>query len=106
MTRFRSPEYLAWVAGQPCASCRSQIAVQAHHLKGRGGLSGAGLKAPDSFAMPLCFECHERLHRGDRRLTNSQWEFMARTLARFIEDTAAGLGDKAFPLLLEGIREC
>lgn len=63
--RFRSPAYLAFVRSLPCCVCGSP-ANAAHHLKGIWHASGAGLKAPDSLAMPVCDgpgdTCHRRIH--------------------------------------------
>jgi predicted HNH restriction endonuclease len=56
-------------------------AGQAHHIKGVGFLSGAGLKADDSLVIPVCADHHGMFHDGkDRELIDKQWEFAARTL--------------------------
>jgi hypothetical protein len=57
----RSKRYLNWVATQPCAMCGGQ-GGDAHHIKGVGHLSGAGLKASDLMTMPMCRPCHEAAH--------------------------------------------
>ncbi|WP_262927376.1 DUF968 domain-containing protein [Phytohalomonas tamaricis] len=59
--RFRSRQYLNWVKQQPCCCCEAP-ADDPHHIKGIGHLSGAGLTAPDSFAIGLCRPCHDALH--------------------------------------------
>tara|TARA_B100000700_G_scaffold189815_1_gene209196 strand:- start:55731 stop:56192 length:462 start_codon:yes stop_codon:yes gene_type:complete len=63
--RWRSPEYLAFVRTLPCCLCGAP-ANAAHHLIGMWGMSGMGLKAPDSMVMPVCDgpgdTCHRRIH--------------------------------------------
>ena len=60
--RWRSPDYLAFVRSLPCCLCGASP-CDAHHLIGLGwGLSGMGLTAPDSFAMPLCRHHHQLTH--------------------------------------------
>ncbi|WP_110599795.1 DUF968 domain-containing protein [Salinicola lusitanus] len=62
-TRFRSPAYLRWVRSMPCCVCLCD-ATDAHHVIGLGwGLSGMGMKAPDSYCIPCCRECHGDIHR-------------------------------------------
>lgn len=61
-TRWRSEPYLAWVRLQPCCLCGG-AGGDPHHVIGlHWGLSGWGLTAPDSFAMPLCRTCHDEVH--------------------------------------------
>lgn len=60
--QWRSPEYLAWIRRQPCCRCGGS-GGDAHHVIGlHWGLSGMGMTAPDSFAMPACRECHREIH--------------------------------------------
>lgn len=87
-TRWRSEKYLAWVRTLPCCVCGATIGVAAHHLIGMWGLSGMGLKAPDSFVMPACDpvyghsrDCHQQIH-ADQQLRDRQPEFLKSTLAR------------------------
>lgn len=62
-TRFRSAEYLVWLKMRPCCNC-SQPAQDPHHVIGlKWGLSGMGMTAPDSYAIPLCRLCHDEMHR-------------------------------------------
>ncbi|WP_277810667.1 DUF968 domain-containing protein [Chromohalobacter canadensis] len=61
-SRFRSPDYLAWVRTLPCCAC-GVSPCDAHHMVGMYGVGGMGLKAEDSMAMPLCRACHMELHR-------------------------------------------
>ncbi|SNY95544.1 DUF968 domain-containing protein [Halomonas sp. hl-4] len=61
--RWRSEQYLAFVRSLPCCMCMEKP-CDAHHVIGLGwGLSGMGLTAPDSFAMPLCREHHAWMHQ-------------------------------------------
>jgi len=60
--RWRSEQYLAFVRSLPCSMCGIS-GCDPHHVIGLGwGLSGVGLTAPDSFAMPLCREHHQAVH--------------------------------------------
>ena len=62
--RWRSEQYLAFVRSLPCCNCQG-IGRDPHHVIGlHWGLSGQGLTAPDSFAMSLCRECHDAVHRS------------------------------------------
>ena len=81
--RIESRKYLDWVATLPCADCKiDDGTVVAHHLKGRfSPLSGgAGVKASDIFAMPLCYECHAKAHSGDKESLDWQHLFIMQTL--------------------------
>ena len=59
---WRSPQYLAWVRTLPCCVCGAQGGNEAHHIKGVGHHSGAGMKAGDDLSMALCAEHHRELH--------------------------------------------
>ena len=87
-SRFRSPAYLTFVRSLPCCVCGAS-ANAAHHLKGIWHASGAGLKAPDSLAMPVCDgpgdTCHRRIH-GEPHLRWQQPIFL-------IDTINAGLGE-------------
>lgn len=80
--RFRSRHYLAWIRRQPC--CMTGCGVlggEAHHIKGVGHFSGAGLTAPDILAMPMCREHHRYIQTATSRETLYwQYEFLWRTL--------------------------
>lgn len=97
VTRYRNKKYLEWVAEQDCCECGGEGGGEggdAHHLKGIGHLSGAGLKAPDSYAIPLCRPCHTDFHgvtRSNGKLHDymtpeDQWEHVARTLSKAIDE--------------------
>jgi hypothetical protein len=84
-TRWRSPKFLKWVRTLPCSYCGRQ-SDHAHHIIGRGQLGGMGTKAPDWACCGLCAECHRRLHDGSRELLDQQWEWIARTLGKAIDE--------------------
>jgi len=66
--RFVDKEHLAWVRQQPCLikqagfySCKG--VVQAHHLlKPYIGSRGMNLRSGDQNVIPLCLNCHAKLH--------------------------------------------
>lgn len=86
-SRFRSPAYLAFVRSLPCCACGAK-ADSAHHLTGLWNLSGMGLKAPDSFVLPVCDGpggCHAQIH------ASKQMQWMQPIW--LIETINAGLGE-------------
>lgn len=80
--RWRSAEYLAWIRSLPCSCCQGP-GGDPHHLIGMWGLSGAGLTAPDSYAMPLCRACHDAVHRSPE-MQQAQPEWLRLTLERAV----------------------
>lgn len=77
--RWRSEEYLAFVKSLPCCNCLGP-GRDPHHVIGlHWGLSGQGLTAPDSFAMPLCRACHDEVHRSPE-LQRMQPRWLRQTL--------------------------
>ena len=85
--RWESADYLKFISEMPCANCQLKDGtIVAHHLKHiYSPLSGgAGVKASDIFAMPLCFECHDRVHKGDRDVINWQGLFILQTLDKAV----------------------
>lgn len=84
---FRSPEYLDWVRQQECCVCGTTPPTEAHHLIGTGKLGGMGMKAPDWTCIPVCHHCHQNIHMNPV-LVEHQWEWMARTLGRYMEEGA------------------
>lgn len=82
--RWRSPIYLSFVRSLPCALC-GRGPVDAHHLIGLSyGLSGMGLTAPDSFAMPLCRYHHGEVHEQPRA-QKKQPEWLTDTINRGLD---------------------
>jgi len=80
---WRSPKYLKWLRSQPCYYCGRPSTV--HHIKGIGHMSGISRKAPDWATSPLCEECHHRMQTTPL-LWPEQWEIIARTLGKAVED--------------------
>lgn len=99
--RWRSEQYLAWVRTQPCVVCGATGGNAAHHMIAMYQLSGMGLKAPDSMAMPACDpaagsfnDCHQQIHRL-KALRDQQPAFLRTTLRaglnQFTGETAEAL---------------
>ena len=85
------PTYLDWVREQECAACCIIGQTEAHHLKGDLNASGAGLKAPDYLAMPLCRVCHAKIHECREGWREAQREALLRTLMRAFEHGVIGI---------------
>ena len=86
-SRWRSPRYLAWVRTLPCCVC-GRPADSAHHLIGIWGMSGMGLKSPDSMVMPVCDGpggCHAEIH-SQAELRNRQPGFLRDTISRGVRE--------------------
>lgn len=58
--RWENDVYTRWVKSQPCECCR-RPADDPHHVIGHG-MGGTATKAHDLFVLPLCRECHNKLH--------------------------------------------
>ena len=56
---WRSEEYRAFIREHLCLKCGVAFTV-AHH-EGFGE-QGVGIKAPDSYCVPLCEACHDKVH--------------------------------------------
>lgn len=88
--RWRSRKYLDWVKTLPCVMCGAP-ADDPHHIKGIGNLSGAGLTAPDGYALPVCRSHHEEIHQNPD-LWPMQFEWVARTLNRALAEGVLVVG--------------
>jgi hypothetical protein len=65
--RIRSARHMAFVGSLACCVCRRHE-PQVHHLTCGPEGKARGLKASDSFTVPLCRLHHDELHaRGDER---------------------------------------
>lgn len=84
MKRYKSKKYLDYVRTLPCSLCGRPGPSVPHHLKGIGNMSGVGTKAGDQYTMPLCGDCHHRMHH-EPELWPEQWEFVARVMGRAVE---------------------
>lgn len=85
MTRYRNKAYTNWVKTLPCSICHTEPCGDCHHIKGVGHMSGAGLTAPDWACMPLCRTHHDMMH-STPALWIDQWEYIALTLGRAIDE--------------------
>lgn len=82
---FRSKKYLAWVKTLPCVDCGAP-ADDPHHAIGIGlGVSGMGMTAPDSLAMPMCRGCHTRMH-NDPKMWEMQLLWIVKTLMAAMDE--------------------
>ena len=79
--RWQSKRYIDWIKKQTCAVCGAP--AEPHHIKGIGHMSGTALKAPDWAVSPLCHPCHDSMHH---RPSSEQWEIIARTLGKAIQE--------------------
>ena len=79
---WRNKKYLKYVA-RYCRLCGDTQAV-AHHIKGVGHLSGAGMKAPDWATFGVCTAHHAEIH--EMKDKNEQWFYTAGALMRAIKD--------------------
>ncbi|MCE8034598.1 DUF968 domain-containing protein [Billgrantia tianxiuensis] len=62
--QWRSETYIGWIKSLPCCNCGGP-GGDPHHVIGlHWGLSGMGMTAPDSFAMPVCRACHRAIHES------------------------------------------
>ena len=63
--KVRDENYLKTLRGSPCLVCRR--GAEAHHLQ-RGEQRGVGYRTGDNWAVPLCHDCHMKLHQfGDEQ---------------------------------------
>lgn len=109
--RFRSPAYLASVRQLPCCVCGATQGAAAHHITGMYGLSGMGLKAPDSFVMPACDpiyghgrDCHQQIH-ADPGFQWMQPIWLVETINIGLERFTEGPIHDALQEALEFVRE-
>lgn len=80
---YRNRKYLDWVKRQDCYLCHAP-ADDPHHAIGVG-MSGMGTKAPDWCVVGVCRQCHTLIHNTPE-LWPEQWEHVAKTLGKAIED--------------------
>lgn len=72
-----SPPHLTLVRQMPCCIClrsRPLVVVDPHHLRGDEAARerGVGMRATDKWAVPLCRDEHDALHRLSSR-REKQW---------------------------------
>ena len=61
----RDKKYLDYIRSLPCTVCKCPAPSHAHHHPLEGH-SSVGLKTSDFRTVPLCFRCHDRVHRSGR----------------------------------------
>ncbi|MGL4401187.1 MAG: hypothetical protein ACRCXD_15050 [Luteolibacter sp.] len=67
---LRSSAYLAFVRTHPCAICKREGDIHAHHIR-LGNACGIGTKPSDYRTVPLCPQHHHELHqKGERTFWN------------------------------------
>ena len=84
---YRNKAYLVYLSGLTCP-CGAP-ACEAHHLIAAGFGGGMGTKASDIFALPICRECHDEIHRDVKaweELFGSQWEHICMALHQAVSD--------------------
>lgn len=81
---YSNRKYLKWVKSLDCVVCH-RPADDPHHITGVGNLSGMGMKPPDVYAIPVCRECHTHIHNTPE-IWHEQWQWVARTLARAVQE--------------------
>jgi len=105
-SRFRSERYLAFVRSLPCSVCGAP-ADSAHHIIAMYNLSGMGLKAPDSFVMPVCdgpVGCHARIHAEPELQRLQPWwltDTINRGLDQFTDEPIVGALCEALEFIAE-----
>jgi hypothetical protein len=63
-TPYRRESYLKFVRSHACSHCGSPPPNHAHHLIGIGLKSGISTKISDGLTIPLCGDCHAKVHRN------------------------------------------
>ena len=81
---YRSRRYLDWVKQQPCVMCGA-LSDDPHHLVGVGHMSGMGMTAPDTMAMPVCRQHHDEIHKTPE-LWPQQWEWICRVIDKALSE--------------------
>lgn len=93
--KLDSAEYRKYVASLQCCGCGVHGQQVAHHcIADRHGSS----KHSDLFCLPLCNDCHRKLHAGWPAWEaehGSQWLHVARTIEQAFNDGVLILDKKA-----------
>ena len=83
----KDKDYLEWLREQDCICCGLHTdRMPPHHFIGEGGMSGMGLKAPDLFAMPMCLDCHNDIHRAVKGWKEIQRKALIDTLCLAVRE--------------------
>ena len=64
-TGKKDQRYMDWIKTLPCAECGREADIEVHHPRGHKYGCGAGMKAPDCLAVPLCVDHHRAYHYGN-----------------------------------------
>ncbi|NAR91488.1 DUF968 domain-containing protein [Acinetobacter haemolyticus] len=73
---MRSPKRLAEIRKLPCVRCGNPNSQAAHSNSAKHG-KGRGIKASDTFVIPLCAICHaafDRFELGNRAESEAMFE--------------------------------
>ena len=73
---MRDAKRLAAIRKLPCVRCGNPNSQAAHSNSSRDG-KGRGIKASDTFVIPLCFKCHaafDRFELGNRAESEVMFE--------------------------------
>lgn len=66
--KVRCKAYLEWLRTQPCIVCGRQpseyLSVMAAHQNLTKNAKGISTKVDDTWALPVCTECHRREHNA------------------------------------------
>lgn len=66
---------LAAIRKLPCCKCGTTVGIQAAHSNFMQHGKGRGIKADDSYTIPLCHECHSSFdqYREMTKAESKQW---------------------------------
>ncbi|MGE3549766.1 MAG: DUF968 domain-containing protein [Geobacter sp.] len=62
----RDEGYLNFIRSLPCCRCAAPSPSHAHHHPAEGN-SSVGMKTSDLRTVPLCWRCHDLVHRHGKR---------------------------------------
>ena len=86
---MRSPKRLAEIRKLPCVRCGNPNSQAAHSNSSRDG-KGRGIKASDTFVIPLCAICHaafDRFELGNRAESEAMFEKWLVRVNRMLNQT-------------------
>ena len=77
----RNPQHLEWIRTLPCCvpGCRNRPSQAAHVRIGTG--SGVGLKPPDRYTAPACYQHHHEQHQLGHRAFDAKYAIDMRAIA-------------------------
>ena len=86
---MRSPKRLAEIRKLPCVRCGNPNSQAAHSNSAKHG-KGRGIKADDSFTVPLCHVCHsdfDQYNLGNRERSEAMFEKWLVRVNRMLNQT-------------------